>query len=101
VRLNIAQDFSNHLPQPPPRWDRYGNISVPVTAALCLSLFSPEGKTNSSLSLLRHVLGCKQAIYFSFMEGVNTMEPSFFKARQTRVTFEEGFAHRILHFRPL
>jgi len=35
------------------------------------------------------------------MEGVNTMEPSFFKARQTRVTFEDGFAHRILHFRPL
>lgn len=50
------------------------NISVPVIAALRLSLFSPKGKTKSSLSLLRHELGCKQAIYFSFMEGVNAME---------------------------
>lgn len=79
------------------RWNRYGNIFVPVTTALCLSLFSPKGKTNSSLSLLRHVLGCKQAIYFSLMEGVNTVEPSFFKARQIRVTVEEGFAHRMFH----
>lgn len=96
--IMMLWDYIWHkIPPPPLRWNRYGNISVPVTTALCLCLFSPKGKTNSSLSLLRHVLGCKQAIYFSLMEGVNTVEPSIFKARQTRVTVEEGFAHCMFH----